>query len=114
MSLFYTVSPILIFGILITILAWRIPGSIIGPILAGIIGLIITAIGGFLWRIHQRTKKNAQRLDRLSRTIYGDEDDDTRPGITVEIQELHQEVRSNRETLENIGDSVDRLHEKID
>lgn len=86
------------------------PG-ITGPVLGAIVGAIFVAISRFVWNNYNRSSENSKRLDRLARTIFGDESDVSRSGIMQHLLDLDKKVDCLDSRLDEIDRKLDHLCE---
>lgn len=80
------------------------------PVLAAIIGLVIAAIGRFIWKNHIRSKKNKNSIKRYGRALFGDDDDATHDGIAQQVSDVHSNMKNLDNRLTRIEDKIDRIN----
>jgi hypothetical protein len=86
---------------------WTVLTSI-APILAPIIGLLLTVVGRIMWNHEKRIRTLERGETRQSRTLYGDKDDPQQDGLASDINNLSDRVDQLEQT---IGELRDEIHE---
>ena len=80
---------------------------------AGALGAGLTIAGRFIWNNYKRSAHNEVRLDRYGLTIFGDDRDETRPGLAHQIVELDRKVVGLDTQFDRIEGKIDRLCDHI-
>lgn len=103
-----------LFLLIVTLSTIDIPNSVVGPSIAGIIGIVVSAMGVFVWRADRRSRSNKESIKRHGRTIYGDADDDRQRGLTTNISNIQEELEDLSETIDQMDQKVDSICNRID
>jgi len=80
--------------------------SALAPILAPLLSLLLVVVGRIIWNHEQRLRRLEADKTRLSRTLYGDEDDIQQTGLSEDINELSERVDRVEKMIEQVRDEI--------
>lgn len=71
------------------------------PYLSVLLSIIVIAIGRFIWQNRQSSDTNESRIERLGRTMFGDDKDTTRPGLVERLNEIENRLDEIEDRLDD-------------
>lgn len=83
--------------------------SRIDTYLSVIIGIVMTALGRFVWKNYTRSSNNSDRLDRHGLVIFGDDQNPIRDGLIHKQKEIEKRLSKVEGRLNALESRLENL-----